>query len=124
MTTPFHEARRYLLIGLGLVVVATFAAGCEPANDFSITNATGQILTVQQRYQHPGEQPAPLSGVEKRFTLQPGAKVAFLLGLRRGTCVDIAILAYDASGRLVDQDPTPICEDTHGHGNTWTIVAK
>jgi hypothetical protein len=124
VTNLLPKARRRLLAGLGLVMVATCVAGCEPANDFSITNATNQPLTVQERYRHPGEQPAPLSGIEKRFTLQPGAKVALLLDLSRGTCVDIEILAYDASGRLVDQDPTPICEDTHGHGNTWIITGK
>ena len=124
MTTSFYEARRYLLAGLGLVMVATCATGCEPANDFSITNATNQPLTVQERYRHPGEQPRPLSGAEERITLQPGDKVCLLLDLSRGTCVDIEILAYDASGRLVAQDPTPICEDTHGHGNTWTITGK
>ena len=118
-----HIVRRFLT-SVVLLGVGTCVSGCEPANDFWVTNAANQPLTVQERYRHPGEQPAPLSGIEERFTLQPGAKVALRLNLSRGTCVDIEFLAYDASGRLVDQDPTPICEDTKGRGNTWTIIAK
>ena len=124
MTNLLRNAHRPLLVGVGLVVTAACLNGCEPASDFSITNATSQTLTVQERHHHPGQDPAPLSPIDKRFTLQPGAKVALQLDLSRGTCVDIEVLAYDASGRLVDQDPTPICEDTHGHGNTWTIKGK
>jgi hypothetical protein len=105
-------------------MVATCATGCEPANDFSVTNATSQTLTVQERHQHPGEQPSPLNPGDWKATLQPGQKLGLQLDLSRGACVDVEFLAYDASGRFVDQDPTPICEDTHGHGNTWIIKGK
>jgi hypothetical protein len=124
MTTPLHKGRRHLLTALGLVVVATCVTGCEPGHDFWITNATGETLTVQSRTQVPGEQVDPISPADQRYTLQSGQKIGLVLGLQRGNCKYYTFLSYDASGRLVDQDPTPICEDTHGHGNTWAIVAK
>lgn len=78
------------MAGLGLVVVATCVTGCEPANDFSITNATNQPLTVQKRHQHPGAAPSPLNPGDWKATLQPGQKLPFgqsllgaILGYRR-----------------------------------------
>lgn len=124
MTSALRKTHRPLLASIGLVVTAACLNGCEPANDFWITNATNQPLTVQERDQHPGEAPSPLNPADWKATLQPGQKLGLQLNLTSGVCVDVEFLASDASGGLVDQDPTPICEDSHGHGNTWIIKGK
>jgi hypothetical protein len=116
-----HRMSRWLVGGAGSVVVASCLAGCEPAKDFSVTNATNEVVTVQERAQHPGQQPSP---VDFTVILQPGEKSAIQLGLSRGVCMDTGFVAYDASGQMVAQDPTPICEDKTGHGNSWVIKAK
>jgi len=125
MTTLLHNARRCLLAGLGLVVVATCATGCEPGNDFWVTNGTSQTVTVVSRLELPGQAPAPTpDAFDVKLTLLPGKRQGIRIDLSRGDCKNRTFLAYDASGRIVDHDPAPICEDTHGHGNTWIIVAK
>ncbi len=122
MTQVLRKASRPLLFGVGIVVIGCLG-GCEPASDFWVTNATNQPLTVQERDQHPGEEPSPLNPGDWKATLQPGQKLGLQLNLSRGVCVDVEFLAYDASGRLVDHEPTPICEDKAGDGNSWILRA-
>ena len=125
MTNLFCRARRHLLAGLGLAVVATCVSGCEPGKDFWVTNATSQTVTVVSRLQLPGQAPAPTTDVfDVKLTLSPGQRQGIQIDLSRGVCKNITFLAYDASGGLVAQDPTPICEDKAGHGNTWIIKGK
>jgi hypothetical protein len=122
MTRAVRRTGRSLLVGVGIVVTGSLG-GCEPAMDFWVTNASNQPLTVQERYRHPGQESVPLSPADWKATLQPGQKLGLQLNLSRGVCVDVEFLAYDGSGRLVEQDPTPICEDKAGHGNSWTLTA-
>ena len=121
MTSALRKDHRLLVAGVGLVVTAVCLSGCEPGQDFWITNATGQTLTVQSRTQVPGADADPVSPADHRFTIHPGQKVGLVLGLQPGKCKYYAFISYDRSGQLVGQDPTPICEDKAGHGNTWII---
>jgi hypothetical protein len=108
-----------------LLGFVTCVSGCEPGKDFWVTNATDKTLTVVSRLDVPGQQPAPTPDVfDTRLTLPPGEKQGVQIDLSHGVCKNITFLAYDSAGRLIDQDPAPICEDTKGHGNTWTIIAK
>lgn len=124
MTSTLRKARRRFLAGIGLVVGAICVSGCEPHAGFHVTNATNQILTVQERTQTPGQPAAPLNGADLKITLQPGQVWGLPFSLARGGCLNMTLTAYDQSGQVVDEDPTPICEDTSGHGNTWIIKGK
>jgi len=46
------------------------------------------------------------------------------LGLAPGVCKYLVLMAYDPSGTLIATDPSPICEDKHGNGATWTVQTK
>jgi hypothetical protein len=41
--------------------------------------------------------------------------------LSAGNCEDITVFAYDTAGKLVDQDPSPICQNKNGDTVTWVI---
>jgi hypothetical protein len=117
-------ARRPVTVGIGVIVIAGCLSGCEPGKDFWITNGTTELLTVQSRTQVPGAALDPVSPIDQRFTLQPGQKIGLQIDLSRGVCKDVTFLAEGPSGQLVAQDPSPICEDKAGHGNSWTIKTK
>jgi hypothetical protein len=119
-----HIVQRFLTIVILLGVVMC-VSGCAPGKDFRITNATDKTLTVVSRFDFPGQQPAPTPDVfDTRLILSPREKQGVQIDLSRGVCKNLTFLADDSAGLLIDQDPTPICEDTKGHGNTWTIIAK
>jgi hypothetical protein len=124
MASALRKARQLLFAGVGLVVAAICVSGCEPRAGFHVTNATNQILTVQESEQAPGQSAAPLNPADLKITLQPGQVWGLPFSLARGGCLNMTLTAYDQNGRLVDEDPTPICEDTSGHGNTWIIKGK
>ena len=123
MTVLSLRVKRLLMGGAGSITVASCLTGCEPAKNFSVTNATNQVVTVQERDQHPGDDPLPLSPADFKVILQPGEKRAIQLSLGGG-CAYVEFLAYDASGQIVAQDPSPICQDKSGHGISWVIKAK
>ena len=124
MASALRKARRPLVVGIGLAVAAICVSGCEPRAGFHVTNATNQILTIQERTQAPGEPAARLNPADLKITLQPGQVWGLPFSLARGGCLNMTLTAYDQNGRLVDEDPTTICEDTSGHGNTWIIKGK
>lgn len=125
MTIARRIARRPLVAAVGLLVTATCISGCEPSKDFSITNATDQTLTIDRRFEYPGQTPAPTSGPgDVTLTLAPGERTGVQLGLEKGDCLNITFLAHDQAGHLLYSDPAPICRDKNGHGNTWLIKKK
>jgi len=116
--------RRFLTTVTSVGVVACIS-GCEPGKDFSITNATGQTLTVSSRFQREGEAPSPSAdSLDVTLTLAPGEKTGVRLYLDKGSCTNRTFLAYDQAGHLLYTDPAPICRDGKGRGNSWTIIAK
>ena len=112
-------------IGLGIAVVAALigVAGCEPTSYFFVANGTDEILTVSERTQVPGQPPDPPNVLGGPSTLHPGERTARFSGsLEPGSCLDITVSAYDPTGKLVAQYPSPICIAKHGHAKTWTIT--
>ncbi|HEY5457075.1 MAG TPA: hypothetical protein VIJ96_16555 [Acidothermaceae bacterium] len=56
--------------------------------------------------------------------MAPGEQIGLRLGLAPSVCKYEVLMAYDPSGKLIATDPSPICEDKHGHGATWTVQTK
>ena len=56
--------------------------------------------------------------------MAPGEQIGLRLGLAPGVCKYEVLMAYDPSGKLIATDPSPICEDKHGHGATWAVQTK
>jgi hypothetical protein len=111
-----------------LVASAAGLAGCikigEGGLTFVVVNHTSQTLTIVPRIVVPGE-PAPLdAAADPQLRLRPGARDGERDSLAPGGCLYETFSAYSSTGELIATDPSPICEDTHGHGGTWTITAK
>ena len=56
--------------------------------------------------------------------MAPGEQIGLRLGLAPSVCKYEVLMAYDPSGKLIATDPSPICEDKHGHGATWAVQTK
>lgn len=127
--TNFRVRAQTWLVASLLAASATGVAGCikigEDGLNFIVVNHTNQTLTIVPRTQAPGQPPDSYSGgADQPFTLMPGASGGERDSLSPGTCLYQTFSAYDSTGKLIATDPTPICEDTHGHGGTWTITTK
>jgi hypothetical protein len=116
---------------IALLAMAACGVPSEGYANFWVTNNTNEQLTVtsypveippSNNLASPASVPTSLS---QSRGVGAGKRAAFMFGgLDKGSCVTYMLIAYDAAGHEVARRPSPICEDAHGHGNTWTIAKQ
>ena len=126
-----RRSTAFLFAWAAIAVLAMAACGVpsEGYANFWVTNNTNEQLTVTS---YPVEIP-PSNNFASRASVPTslsqsrgvgaGERASFMFGgLDKGSCVTYMLIAYDDLGHEVARRPSPICEDGHGHGNTWTIA--
>jgi hypothetical protein len=104
-----------------MFVMSCAVHGEFPAN-FTVKNETSMRLTVGETGDiGPGPHTHDATHLRAPITIDPAQASSFDIGLSPGTCEYVGLSAYDEAGRLVATLPSPICQDSAGHGNAWTI---
>lgn len=134
---PRLHPSRVLATAAACVATAAALAGCglvgaagrhlEPGlgTSYPITNATGQTLRIEQRFQSTYDNATPIDQLLlfQSYPLAPGQTVdAVDHPLAPNDCEGQTIIAY-ANGKIIARKATPLCADAHGHSG-WTITAS
>jgi hypothetical protein len=112
----------------GYVALASLLlAGCGPhvhaelGFTFTVVNQTDQTLHISGRPQQPGAALPGAANYDDDTNVAAHQHGGLRLNLSAGACINETVLAYGLGGRLVAQQPTPLCEKPDGTGSTWTI---